>query len=61
MAVQPEIAAEVPRMFNPLYKGVNGGTMFMNLKLMRRIDWTGIWTGELQSGRFSTETYLSVR
>jgi hypothetical protein len=58
---QPEIGVTVPAKFFPLYKGVNTGTMFMNLKLMRKLDWTKIWTGELQSGRFSTKTYLTVR
>jgi hypothetical protein len=61
VTIQPEIGLEVPSDYYPFYKGVNTGTMFMNLKLMRGLDWTGIWTGELNSGRFSTKTYLSVR
>jgi L,D-peptidoglycan transpeptidase YkuD (ErfK/YbiS/YcfS/YnhG family) len=35
--------------------------MFMNLALMRRIDWTKVWIDELNSGRHSKKDYLKVR
>jgi hypothetical protein len=58
---QTDIGLPTPEEFNHVYaKGVNTGLMFMDLSLMREWDWTSIWIGELNSGRFSKEAYLKV-
>jgi hypothetical protein len=58
---QKTIGVKVSPGFYPLYKGINTGTMFMDLDLMRSSDWTTIWIEELNSKRFTTKDYLLVR